>query len=376
MAEKGSPGSLFMVLLFVCIALAIAIFGGLRLDVTTSYSSAYAGVKPSFHGVYVGGFAYESPGFRGTQMDFDLDDPKRGLPDLEGEMTTIFLPEKINPWELPDWVPESRLIGLSGGEEPVNVYEWTIDDVAYRMEEYELKWFVGMEAGYDSVGIFDEEGNNQRWRNAEVWLKLDTSPSWIFEGADKTYFAVAKVQVDYVEVEGHDPSKIDVSPESHGTALSLFYLPYGEAIDLSEDTFIGYAVGETRLNPEVFRDQVFTMIRLDDFGTQAWYEGLTRKYMGDTAVWEFTVKVFVVGEWELKDVQDVSELVEEGYGRNAKIVTTGVQYRIPWGDLFNLQGKIVLFLIGIAVIMATLMIVYGMAQGFGAGVSANLRRGS
>jgi len=369
LGKLGNLYNMFALVIIVTIAGGFyLIYGGTSLSIATGSASNYEGVKPSFYGVYYEGFAYEGSSFRGTQMDFDADDPRTGLPDLEGEMTTIFLPKDVSSNDVPNWVPESRALNLeymSG--KPVKVYQWTVDKIAYQMEEYDLKWFVSMEAGYDTFGIFDEEGNNQRWHNAEIWVKMDTNPSWIFEGADKTYFTVGKILVDYVEVEGHNTDKIDVSPESAGTAVSFFYAPYGEPIDLDEEDFRGFAIGETYLNPQVFRNELYVPLRLDDFGSQAWFEDLSRKYQGDIVTWEFTVKVFVFGEWELKDEQDITDLTEGGYGRRVKTTTTGAD--IKWEEILTTENKFIALIFILIITAGVVIIAYGLAQGYGAGLA-------
>ncbi len=370
--RKRDVDNLWVMALAIIVIATTAFLGLGRMgfDITSGFTTAYEGVKPSFKGVYTEGYAFEGSSFRGTQMDFDLDDPKLYLPDIEGEMTSIFLPKDITYGSLPNWVPDSRAIALSALTPEVTVYEWDVGDKAYHMEEYDLKWFVSMEAGYDSQGFFDEEGNNQRYHNAEVWFELNTSPNWVFEGADKTYFTVAKIIVDYVYVDGHDKSIIDVSPESAGTAVSLFYMPYGEPINVDEETFKGFKAQDTRLNPELFRNKLYTMIRLDDFGTQAWLENLvSRRYQGDIVTWEFTVKVFVVGEWTLKDQQVTPELTEEGgYGRQVKIVTQGIN----WDRLWSENDKLIMLLLAVAIGVGLLIILYAFVRGYAEGLG---RRG-
>jgi len=124
---KGlSKSSNLIALVFVIAVagLALAFSGVLPQSISAGFTTAYEGVKPSFHGVYYEGFAYEGTAFRGTQMDFDVDDPEWGLPDLEGEMTSIFLPIDIGIGDIPDWVPQSRAIALeTANTDPVNEYE-------------------------------------------------------------------------------------------------------------------------------------------------------------------------------------------------------------------------------------------------------------
>ena len=369
--NKKSSESLIMLGAVVIILIAgVGIASsGFQFGISSGFTTAYEGVKPSFQGVYYQQRAHEQD-FRGTQMNWDADDDKKGLPDIEGEMTSIFLPIDVRASQIPDFIPQARAIALEDANtDPVNTYTWEIDNMAYKMEEYDLKWFVSLEAGYDSTGILqDAESDNQRYNDVEVWFKLDTSPSWIFEGADQSYFTVGKIEVDYVQKQGREIGKIDVSPESQGTAMTLFYQPYGSPVDFDEETWKGYESSGVRLNPEVFRDTLYTMIRLDDFGTQQdWGIGWIATE-GDIVTWEFTVKVFVIGEWELIDVQDVSELEldeESGYGRESKFETVvGFDFERWWGENWTLETKLVTFFIAILLLAGVVIIAYGFATAY------------
>ena len=356
-----------MVYILIPILLGVAIIGawkgGLLGQSVVSYTTGYDGVKPAFEGVLYEGNAYEGGTFtRGTFLDFDPDDPKFGMCNIEGEMTSIFLPKDLKLGEIPDYVPSSRVGLLDLMDTEPKVYEWQIDKTLYKMEEYDLKWFISLEAGFDSEGAATNvEGNGQRYHGTEVWMRLETNPSWIFEGADRNYFAVAKIIPDYVEVEGHDVDKINVSPESQGSAMPLFYQPYGESIDLVTEDFTGFYSEGQLLNPALFRNQVYTLVKLQDFGTMGWFElPLNYKNMGDVVTWEFTVKVFVVGEWQLKDVQEIPA----DYGRKSKVVTHGLKVG-EWtglGDIFDtLQGKLLAAGIILTTIGAFLFLIWILA---------------
>jgi len=345
-----------MVYVVIPILLGVAFIGawksGLLGQDVVGYTTGYDGVKPAFEGVMYEGVAYEGGTWtRGTFLDFDPDDPRFDMCNLEGEMTSIFLPKDIGFGDLPSYIPPSRYSALDLMSTEPKVYEWQIDKTLYKMEEYDLKWFISLEAGYDSEGVAtNAEGNGKRYHNTEVWIRLETNPNWIFEGADRNYFAVAKIMPDWVEIGGHDLEKIDVTPESQGSAVSLFYQPYGEAISLEEEDFTGFYSEGQKLNPALFRNQVYTLVKLHDFGTMGWFElPLNYKNQGDVVTWEFTVKIFVVGEWELQDVQEIPA----DYHRTSKVTTQGVKVG-EWtglGDVFDtLQGK----LLALGVILTTI----------------------
>jgi hypothetical protein len=324
--KKTSLSTLLLIL-----AIIFAVGGGLYSlsTVEQGYTTGYQGAKAKFYGVLYEGFAYEGRNVRGTSMNFDPDDPETGLPNIEGEMTSVFIPEDVKLGDVPSFIPDEWAGDLPYIDNPDEVFEWTTIDEddnnhIHRMEKWLLKYYVSLEAGYDSSGVLTHvEGNNKRIHDTEVWIELDLEPTWVFENADRTYFGIGKIQCSAVKVSAHKEERVDFFPESVGSPLTIFYNPYGEPIDLDEDSFEGYAVDGTLLNPAIFRDKVYTMVSLYDFGTQGWLDGLSYKNQGDIVTWEFTIHVFVVGEWITKDVQEVPE----DYERASKIQTTGFDFK-------------------------------------------------
>ncbi len=116
----------------ILLVIVIILIGGLGVSLyrlsSIGYASAYEGAKGTFLGVYYENQAYEGLDFRGTTMNFDVDDPKTGLPNLQGEMTTIFIPELTKPGDVPEWVPGAWKNVLDLYDNPVEdaVYEWEV----------------------------------------------------------------------------------------------------------------------------------------------------------------------------------------------------------------------------------------------------------
>ncbi|MFQ6076658.1 MAG: hypothetical protein ACE5Z5_11080 [Candidatus Bathyarchaeia archaeon] len=110
------------------------------------YSTAYEGSKGLFYGVHYNGKDYTASQTHGasqlrllgTTMLFDPDDSQKGLPNLEGEMTSIFIPKTSIP-SIPNWVPSDWRGDLSYINNPQHVYEWEKQGdgftTYYRMEE-------------------------------------------------------------------------------------------------------------------------------------------------------------------------------------------------------------------------------------------------
>lgn len=337
MNRRTEGGDTQTIILFLIVIL-IAGLGYRAYSLSTiGYASGYEGASASFIGVYYNEYAYEGTDFRGTTMNFDVDDPKWGKPNLIGEMTTIFIPENTRFSQIPEWVPDpwKYPLDLIDNPQEEETYEWEVKegDIIhfYRMEKWLTKWYVSFEAGFDTWGIIgDAEGNNKRLRNMEVWFEIETKPSWYFEDAERTYFAIAKIEVANIKLEGHEIEKIDIIPESAGSSLFLFYEPYGGDPSYREDEFLGYATDGTHLNPDLFGRTVYTMIELTDFGTSAWVEAITQvKNQGDVVTYEFTVHQFVVGEWKVQDIQELPPLddPESEYGRESKVIKVGFNVR-------------------------------------------------
>lgn len=361
-SSKQSP--LVWAFLLVVVIGFIFFVGSTRLS-SVGFATAYEGAKATFQGVYYGGQAYEGgSAFRGTTMKFDPDDPTANMPNVEGEMTSVFIPEEVTLGSIPSFVPTGWTSQLNYINNPVESWDWTVEAAkspdgkvhTYRMEKWITKWYVSLEAGFDSNGwASTDEGNSKRLKDLEVWFKLDTQPTWYFKGATQTYFTIGKIECGNIDVKGHDVNWIDVTPEAGGSSMFLFYLPYGQQVSLSEESFTGFPVGESMLNPALFRNQLYTMVTLNDFGTQGYWDGLAYKNQGDVVTWEFTVHQFVVGEWVTQDVQQVPDV----YDRSSKTTTDGVPVKdwiIQW--ITSPQGLTAIGFLVMATIAVILIIMF------------------
>ena len=351
-------------ILIVVLVMTGTVMVGAILQSSIGYASGYQGAKPSFYGAFYENQGYGGTPFRGTTMAFDPDDPKKGSPNIEGEMTTIFIPEKIVLGELPSWIPYSWSVNLPYMKNPDDAWDWELKDESgnihsYRMEKWITKWYISLEGGWDSQGFleFDAEGG-KRISNMEIWFELDLSQNnWYFEDSDNVYFAIGKIELANILKQGYKVEAIDVTPEAIGTSLFLFYEPFG-ADRIVKDY---YSYNGKRLNPDLFVPKIYTMINLNDFGTQGWWDGLTWKVQGDVVTFEFTVHQFVIGEWIVKDVQELPT----DYERQSKVTTTGFDV-LDWilkpnslliiGAILIIVVVILIFLSGTASIIGSYMI--------------------
>ena len=301
-----------------------------------------------------------------SYLYFDLDHPQYWLPNIEGEMTDIVVPESSvsNILSL-EHLPREWVISDTNVRNPVNVYEWEIenDDGSIdfiRMEEWVLYWYVSIEATWDTEGCCGApvESDNRRYHNLEIWFRIDLNKdNWYFEEQpDNVYFAIAKIQVVHVKLEAKDESLVDITPESAGSYLPIYLGFRGQEYrgDSLYTSIISYK--DRKLNPTYFRDTVYTKIILNDFGTQEWYEfPLTWKYKADVVTYGFKVHVFVIGDWKVQNVDDIPD----DYGRKAKFHSTSPSLLdfLAWMGM-GLSNPLVLFLlILIAIVVLFILIV-------------------
>lgn len=314
----------------ICVALLMG--GGadalFRME-SLGYTSGYEGVRASFVGI-----EYNTRGKRessgkadliGNSLYFDADNPDRYAPNLVGEMTNAFVPEKsVRPsWVFPELWKDTQYI-----KNPIDTYEWNLpnpDDpdetIAYIMEEWLLRMYVSITAEWDKSSsaysnVWEKSGNT-RYRNTKIWIELDISPIWYFEGADQVYFGLGKVVTSDVAFgvlgktdDDYSPTgKFSVTPESRTTYRYLYYSKYGttQFTPTNPKTYQGRI-----LNPKIFGDKMYFHIDLNNFGTDRWgnpFTGYNSK--GDAVTWGFDVHVFVVGEWKVQDIEEIPDV----YGR-------------------------------------------------------------
>lgn len=324
--KKAVALGIFMIVVFYAV-----VTGRITMQ---SYTSAYEGAKARFIGVrtgndriYTNSEKYNSSvAHFDSFMNWDPDGADIGYPNIEGEITPVFLPVNENIQLMPEWVPMEWWRGTVGMTNPIKEpWEWEIKNAdgtwsKYTMEEWVTKWYVSFEAKYDSgPNAFtkeDEAEDQPRHLDLQVWVEFDISPTWYFEGADTAYFAIGKIVCDFVQREAIDNEGniveardgLDFFPESAGSVLTIYDQPFGGRSYKDEGDIVTYAYRGTALNPEYFQDKVYTHIDLNNFGTDEWGNplfGLHAK--GDVVTIGFTVHQFVVGEWIVKDVMDLDD---------------------------------------------------------------------
>jgi len=347
--KKAVALGIFMVIVFYSVVTG-------RITMDTSYTTAYEGAKARFVGVRTGdGTIYtnaekynSSVAFFDATINWDPDDGDLGYPNVVGEMTSVFLP--VQDAIPPEWVPMPWWRGAMNTENPVRPpWEWEIPNAdgswtKYTMEEWVTKWYVTFEAKFDSGpdGIFlhgDEAEDEPRHLDLQVWVEFDISPTWFFEGADAAYFAIGKIEADFIQSEAKDNSGelveartgLDFYPESAGSILTLYDNPFGGRSYEDEGDIVTYAYRGVQLNPEYFQDKVYTHIDLNNFGTEEWGNVLTGlKAKGDVITIGFSVHQFVVGEW----VAPEESSLDEYEGRNSQTEESWAPLK-PVADFFT-----------------------------------------
>lgn len=371
--------------IIICVALLIGGGGDALIRMgSLGYPSGYEGVRASFSGIeFNAGDSSGKSDLSGMSFYFDADDPQRYAPNLVGEMTNAFVPEGS---VRPSWVFPELWTGVEYIKNPVSApYEWNLpnpDDpdetIAYVMEEWLLRMYVSITAEWDDVGSWitskyeAEWGGNTRYTNTKIWIELDISPIQYFEGADQVYFGLAKVVTSDVAKgklgtteEDYTPTDpFSVNPSSGTSYRYLYHSKYGTTQFTPTDpkTYKGRV-----LNPEIFGDKMFFHIDLVNFGTQYWTEWLSGNRKGDAVTWGFDVHVFVVGEWRVKDIEEIPE----DYGRDP-MTQYGWSYYLarfladPKGQFWLIVGVFALiFLFCVVACPWVLVALFGMIGAFG-----------
>lgn len=335
-----------------------------------SYSTGYQGAKASFKGAVYDSIEYTNTE-RGdasrcqfdTTLALDVDNAQSDLPNIMGEMTSVFIPSETLS-NTPTWIPSEWTRSISYIQNPTRVWDWTIQNKSYVMEEWLLRWYISLSAEWDALPLFSfemSETRDQRYKGLEIWFEIDLTPVWYFEDAETSYFAVAKLQVADVRKDGHDnsgelvPARNDMSvrPESQGSILTLYNGLFAKDNPVTKEPNIYQ--GQV-LNPSLFTDKVYSYISLENFGTTYTVEvpaGQVRR--GDVITFAFDVRVFVVGQWDVQDIQSIEDIEgEEGYGRTAKVGSSG--FSLPaW--LSNPSNRLLVAILGIVGLFVFLAIV-------------------
>jgi hypothetical protein len=325
-------------------------------------SSNFEGPKGTFYGVqYKGSYPQAMQWYNtawgvsnsagslhsfGTTMKFDADKENIGKPNIFGEMTSIYLPTNtvgnIKPWVPTDWLNQMQYVN-----NPIGNYSWQIGDKYYGMQTWVMRWYLAFSAEWEgNIDFFNpnalgeipqiqigETENN--YNNLEVWLEVNTAPTWYYQNAEKTYFALGKVQLSNgVDYNGHTNqnggllmtnsvparSTVSIMPESQSSLLYMYNAPFG---DSSAGPQTQYSFEGQALNPEIFKDKSYLKIDMNKFGI---YGGSSVPLtlmggwvQGDVAVVCLDVTVFTIGEWQVQDVQNDPS----NYGRFVRTDVSG-----------------------------------------------------
>jgi hypothetical protein len=337
-----------IVLLFILILLEGG-SAGFNLLSSSSYSTGYEGAHAQFAGIRWQDQQYEGLGFD-TTMHFDPDDALTGMCDLEGEMTSVFIPSESLS-NMPSWIPLDWVRETSYIQNPVKEpYTWEIGNLTYTMEEWKLRWYFSISAGWSEPPTWtmlkDTEKTTRRYTECEIWFEFDLTPVWYFEGTDRAYFAIAKMQVADVELEAldNDGNKVEpsletsVSPESQGSILPIYYGKFAQQNPADKDAMDYQG---KQLNPDLFTSKAYTYFRLNNFGVTDWLETgafllPVHKLKGDVVTVSVDVTVFVIGEWTVQDIESIENIEgDTGYGRTAQLGTGGWTWETFLSSPFN-----------------------------------------
>lgn len=322
--------SLVVLLSFIVVQVCLLPFA----HADSGYSSGFEGPKARFYGVKTGGALYSQTDLHSgvslsqfdTVLRFDPDASSSGKPNLIGEQTSVFIPRQ-SLGSIPGWLPSGWLNSMSYIQNPQAVYNWTIGDRTYYMEQWLLRYYVSVSAEWDgSTDLFGGHGEappqsvypageNNYPSNTELWIKFTMEPTWYIQGQGTAYFAIGKVQLaDTVQYgacdvngnpAGDSRTTVSIAPESQSALAYLFYEPWGSGSVQNHEA--NYYYGK-QLNPALFTDAVYMRINLNKFGVYGdaasapFPIGFWTK--GDTIKVAFDMTVFVVGDWSVQDIQE------------------------------------------------------------------------
>lgn len=311
------------------------------LSQLSAYSTGYQGARAQYSGVQYEQKQYTQAETHGasrarfdTTLSFDPDAQAWRMPNLAGEMTAVFIPSESLS-NLPSWIPSEWQRSIQYISNPKNSWEWELENKSYVMEEWICRWYFSISAEWDDSKWLlykDNEWGGNYYANTEVWFQIDLNPMWYFEGADTAYFAIAKMQMADVRLDARDnqgniiePDKsVSVTPSSQGSIMPIYHGQFSKGSQ-ADKTTMSYQGKE--LNPDLFTSRVYTYFTLEHFGTNYWLELApfpTNRYKGDVVTVAVDVHLFVIGEWDVKDIESIEQIEgTEGYGRTAKVGGAG-----------------------------------------------------
>jgi hypothetical protein len=359
--------------------------------------SNYEGAKPAFAGVWekdpsmipsgypaqyrAGSTAKGGLTITPQELFFDIDDALTYKPNVQGAMSTIFIPERTSAWTIPSWpdspIPSEWLTRFFNNYVPSKTYTWTATDAAnplitheYTMKEYQAKWFIKFKADANNPAIMMGvgEGEQKRYSNLQVWFEINLQPSQYFfpenlSMPDKTYFAVASLTLAENPYRGgHDPAPISVSPDGAGSSLGIYNSLFGTSEDNSGQQAAQYRYQGALLNPALFREKVYTYVTLSNFGTQSWWDIYGQHWAGDVVMFEVNVNLFVVGDWKVMDIQNPGDQTPQNQSGSAKNPIQKV-LEDAWGGFVQWAssplGQLTLYFLLIVTVVIVAIVVLG-----------------
>lgn len=344
--KSGKGGVWTRILVAFCIFIVVGTIANVlnipkpMSSLSYGYSSGFQGPKAKFYGAEwtVQGAAVRYPlSLSGmptppwgapsltqfnTVLKFDADGESTGVPNLIGEETSVFIPRE-SLGSIPAWLPTSWLNTMNYIQNPQANYSWTVGDNTYYMEQWLLRYYISISAEWDgSIDLLGGHGEippaqvgitDNSYSNLRLWIEFDTEPTWYIQGGGTAYFAIGKVQLaDTVQYTASDVNgnsvggartTVSVSPESQAALIYLYYNPWGQGSVQNHNA--NYYLGN-QLNPSLFVNKTYMDINLNKFGI---YSGTTAGGVGfwvkgDTLKMSFDVTVFVIGKWNVQDIQD------------------------------------------------------------------------
>jgi len=298
-----------------------------------------------------------------TSLRFDPDNAKGGKPNIHGEMTPVFIPEESLAG-FATWMPSEWLKTASVIKNPQREYAWNISGKEYRMEQWVLKFYMSFSAEWDDWEnpqvIHELLGVTKKnyFSNTEIWLEFDLTPTWYIEGGGTAYFAIGKIQLSDIEKSAEDnegkevevSKTLSVTPESVGGIMYVYYGLFGAGhAETEAKTFDG-----KKLNPDLFTDKVYAHFDLNNFGVEGTRVLFGQDIEGDVVTVGFDITVFVIGEWDVKDIQKIPE----DFGRTAKtdISPTTTFFNSPEGRLLMLALAGMALLLILAIFAPTVLL--------------------
>jgi hypothetical protein len=306
---------------------------------------------------------------------------------IAGEMTSLFFPDQ-EPNNIPN---DFRFVRYP---QPYKTYKWNITRPdgyieLYAMYEYILYWFFTFAYTWSGNAVPGAGGGEtetqwcqafytyceaKRYRNVFVWWKIDLRNVWYFEGQpNDTRVGLAKMVLIYYKryvdktysSDGRGPDQrfannIMTTPSAIGSYMPISDTFMGKEESDRTEKFTSYYYRGVRLNPNVFRPDVYTYVVLNNFGPEIDNNPPLGPYnvYGDAVAYGLQVHVFVVGTWVVKDYSSVPQ----DYGKPPQTSTSGSLLDFLKDPFFKYFLILILILI-IGLIAIVIIFVFGIGLG-------------